>query len=123
MLAVIVDDNQDSRQLYEAWLGTVGINTKCFASGIDALKWLEIDGNSPDAIILDLSMPVLDGLTVAEEIRRNEQLHSKRNPVKLAFFTAKNIDDAILRVAERNQVDRIFHKPEDMEEIVDWLNG
>lgn len=37
-------------------------------NGKEALEWLQ-QGNLPDAIVTDLSMPVMDGLTLVRHIR------------------------------------------------------
>jgi CheY-like chemotaxis protein len=43
-------------------------------------------------------MPVLDGLRLAKEIRKNEELHPGKRPVQLVFATGHEIGDTIERV-------------------------
>jgi signal transduction histidine kinase/CheY-like chemotaxis protein/pSer/pThr/pTyr-binding forkhead associated (FHA) protein/HPt (histidine-containing phosphotransfer) domain-containing protein len=66
---LIVDDRAENRQwlihLTEAW----GMLPQATASGLEALKWLR-QGQSFELVILDLRIPEMDGLTLAEELRR-----------------------------------------------------
>jgi CheY-like chemotaxis protein len=121
---LLVDDNEDFKTIYEAAFRHHGIDLKVCLSGGEALKYLE-SCEACDAVILDLSMPIQDGLTIAEEIRFNESLHPEKKPVRLAFFTARNIDGAIRRIAERTNVERVFQKPIDpyvlISRIKEWL--
>jgi len=42
------------------------------SDGYEALAWL--DNHCPDGILLDIHLPELDGLTLAREIRNNQEL-------------------------------------------------
>lgn len=110
---LIVDDNADNRNLHMVALAQVGIEAAGCSSGGEALQLLESD-TEIKAVVLDLSMPVMDGLTVAEEIRRNESLHPDKEPVHLAFLTAKHVDEPVERVAERTHVEHIIKKDGDI---------
>ena len=120
---LIIDDNDANRDLHVFMLNEAGMETTGASSGGEALETLDKD-DSIDVVISDLGMPVLDGLTVAEEIRKNESLHPEKEPVKLAFLTGRDVDDAIERVAEREDVERIFKKTgEDfVENVKEWLD-
>lgn len=124
MKALLIDDDDSGRQMVKTLLQFEGIEVVAFDSGAEGLKYLETE--TPDCVLLDLSMPVLDGLTVAEEIRRNETVHGKA-PIPIAFLTAQNIDDAVLRIAEKTNVGRIFKKVVDIEklggELRQWLQS
>jgi CheY-like chemotaxis protein len=116
-----VDNDEDTSKMFEFIGRSEDIDTACFTSGTEALQYLE--NNKVDAVILDLAMPILDGLTVAEEIRRNEQNHPERKRVKIAFLTGAEIDSTVLRVANRVGVEKIFHKPCDMYATIQEIKG
>jgi DNA-binding response OmpR family regulator len=42
------------------------------SNGLEAVTWLE-EGNIPDAIVADYSMPVMDGLDFIKRVRANSQ--------------------------------------------------
>lgn len=121
---LIVDDNKDLRDIYDN-CSTDKVQLTTADSGFAALQLIE--KKSFDAVLLDLSMATLDGLTIAQEIRRNEQMHSKRKPLHLAFFTARTIDEEVTSVAEETNVEKIFLKPCDpfqlVEEVRIWLDN
>ena len=114
MKVLLVDDQPDTRKLTEVYFqNEPDVEFVSLASGAEALTYLSENDTDVDAVLLDLAMPTLDGLTIAEEIRRNENLHPRGKPVKLAFFTARSIDPPIERVKEQCNVERIFLKPVD----------
>lgn len=125
---VLVDDEETSLhlttwQLYEAGFAVAG-----FTTGAAALEFLK--NRAPGvvkAVLLDLSLPVLDGLTIAEQIRLNEKTF-RREPVPLAFYTAyaQTPGGATERVAQKCQVDHIWHKIDDTDQLPElvrqWIN-
>jgi PAS domain S-box-containing protein len=67
--ALVVDDNHTNRQILELQLQTWGMQPQCAASGREALEWIR-RGDRFDVAILDMQMPEMDGITLAEEIRK-----------------------------------------------------
>ena len=65
---LVVDDEPDIRATVSAMLEIEGYDVVEAANGADALHVLE-DG-TPDVILLDMRMPVLDGWGFAAELRR-----------------------------------------------------
>ena len=96
-----------------------------FPSGGEVLEYLDNNHGEVDSVILDLAMPVLDGLQVSEEIRRNEETWVKGTTVKIAFWTGSDIDPPVRRVANRVQVEKFFTKPVDIfdfvKEVKQWM--
>lgn len=60
---MIVEDNEDIREGVGDYLRTLGWEVLCAAHGREALKQLEELEVRPCLILLDLSMPVMDGPT------------------------------------------------------------
>jgi CheY-like chemotaxis protein len=121
---LLIDDNEESRDVFQAVLGSEGVSVTALATGAEALEWLT--DNKVKIIMLDLAMPVLDGFTMADEIRKNERVLT-RTPAILAFYTGQVIDDVIKYVAERNDVKQIFQKGDCWDAVVDrikyWLSN
>lgn len=65
---LIVDDNENDRILCEKEFSDEGYITHTVSSGLEALEFLD---NNPhlDLIILDIRMPLLDGIEVLKRIR------------------------------------------------------
>ena len=83
--ALVVDDHADSRQLVTAYLHEEGFETCEAANGAEALERLE--RFDADLIILDLMMPVMDGLSFLDALRRDARY--LRLPV--VVVTAKDL--------------------------------
>jgi CheY-like chemotaxis protein len=122
---LFVDDDKDVSELFKYIGNQERVWTITFVSGAEALLFLE--HNQVDVIVLDLMLPTLDGLTIAEEIRRNEENQPDRVPVQIVFLTGAEINDTVRRVADRTRVKRIFRKPTDLlrmvREIKTWFSG
>src|SRR4051812_41486751 len=65
---MVVDDNADVRLLVAQVLRSAGHSVIAADSGRAALALLA-SGRSPDALVLDVQMPELDGWDTLEEIR------------------------------------------------------
>src|SRR5688500_20023038 len=65
---LIVDDEPDIRATVSAMLEIEGYDVAEAANGADALQVFE--EQTPDVILLDMRMPVLDGWGFASELRR-----------------------------------------------------
>lgn len=72
----VIEDNPDNRLLVQAMLEDV-YEILEYESGVDAVQGLEND--KPDLILLDISLPEMDGTDVLAWIRGNEAL--KERPV------------------------------------------
>jgi CheY-like chemotaxis protein len=91
--------------------------------GLSALKFLHELNYDLDAIVMDLSMADMDGITLTRHIRQNENLRSKAHPIKIFWYTAwpfdpKNPNDPIVLGANELGVDKIYSKGCDMEQII-----
>jgi two-component system CAI-1 autoinducer sensor kinase/phosphatase CqsS len=122
---LVIDDDADVAELLKVIGRQAGVSVISFNVGTAALVFLE--QNDVDAVILDLQLPVLDGLTIAEQIRLNEENHPMRKKTEIIFLTGAIISDAISRIAKRTNVRRICQKPCDLIELVadiqSWAPG
>lgn len=72
---LIIDDEERIRELVQACLEDLGgWDTLTTASGEEGLKIAQLE--PVDAILLDLSMPEMDGLAVYEQLRANPTTQS-----------------------------------------------
>jgi CheY-like chemotaxis protein/nitrogen-specific signal transduction histidine kinase len=110
---LIVDDNATNCRILAAQMTKWGMVAKAGQAGEQALEWLR-SGERFDVAVLDMQMPHLDGIGLAEEIRRipglrmplvlltsmGEHIHPE-NPMKAGFVgvLTKPVKPAQLRAA------------------------
>ncbi|HVM39359.1 MAG TPA: response regulator transcription factor [Acidimicrobiia bacterium] len=71
MRVLVVDDDRGIRSSLDRALRSEGYEVVLAADGRAALAAVDApDGHPPDAVILDVMMPELDGLSVCRELRR-----------------------------------------------------
>jgi two-component system response regulator FixJ len=67
-IVYIVDDDRDVRSSTGFILGTMGMRTRPFASGLDFVD--SVDHLEPGCVLLDIRMPEMDGVEVLEELAK-----------------------------------------------------
>jgi CheY-like chemotaxis protein len=88
---LLVDDDPDDVELTRMMLGQarLTLDVSFSNSGAEALARLK-NGRGPDLILLDLNMPLMDGLDMLRALKRDPQLRSI--PVVI-LTTSQNPDD------------------------------
>jgi PAS domain S-box-containing protein len=66
---LIVDDEEMVRNVCSAMVRELGLDVMVAEDGLKALELLRKNGTSIDCVLLDLSMPKMDGFTVSREMR------------------------------------------------------
>ena len=87
--ALIVDDDQEARELMCDILTDEGIKCETAVDGKDALSYLKKASELPEIILLDLMMPVMDGF----ELLRQMQENTKWADIPVIIVTAKTIEE------------------------------
>lgn len=73
-LVLVVDDYQDAREMYAEYLEFSGFRTAEARNGAEALeKAFEL---TPDVILMDLSLPVMDGWEATRRLRADARTQS-----------------------------------------------
>jgi CheY-like chemotaxis protein len=65
---LVIEDNPDTREVLERVLAIRGYDVVTARDGVEALGYLRM-GGQPAAIILDLAMPHMDGITFSRALR------------------------------------------------------
>jgi DNA-binding response OmpR family regulator len=113
---VIIDDEKSFCELLSFVLKKEGFEIKCYNDPQEAL--LNIVSDKPDLIILDLAMPVLNGFSLLEHLKKDLQ---EINPKILIVTNLKYTDSGIPideNYAQSLGVDGLIHKTGDLYEMV-----
>ena len=111
---LVVDNEEADRELLVALLEPLGFELRTAASGHDALDLLAA-GLRPDAILMDLAMPGIDGWETIRRLRRMESMGAK-----VAVVSANAFDKALDNDADVRTEDFIL-KPVRHGELLGWL--
>lgn len=113
---LVVDDDPVNREILERRLARRGYEIVVASNGREALERIRAD--RPDAVVMDLSMPVLDGYATARAVRADEDRAVARTP--LIALTAHVLSDERQRAIEAG-FDEYESKPVDLERLVEKL--
>jgi CheY-like chemotaxis protein len=69
---LVIDDVEGNRKLMEKYLTKLGYSVETSENGEDGLN--KLSGAGFDMVLLDIAMPEMDGITVLEQIRQNNNL-------------------------------------------------
>ncbi|MCD2434739.1 response regulator transcription factor [Acidaminococcus sp. NSJ-142] len=105
---LIADDEAQIREILSLYFKKEGFKVIEAADGAEAL--VQVQAGKPDIILLDIMMPVLDGLEVCKQVR-------KISDVPIIMLTAKDSDDDRILGLEIGADDYIS-KPFNTREVV-----
>ncbi len=113
---LVADDNEINRNLAFRAVSREGGTTSLAADGRQALDFLQENPQGFDAILMDIQMPVMDGLTATRFLRRELGLTN----LPVIAFTAGVLHGERQRALDAG-VNDFLPKPMDLEEMVSLL--
>jgi CheY-like chemotaxis protein len=108
---LLIDDNAVTREKVSMLLAGAGYRVAAAANGAEAIQRLH-GCDRPDLILLDLSMPVMDGRGFRDRQRQDVRLASI--PV-LVYSAAEDADQTAAALGAAGCV----HKPTDIDALLD----
>lgn len=106
---LLAEDDKNLGNVLKAYLEAKGFNTTLCIDGKEALETFK--RNEFDFCILDIMMPVMDGFTLAKEIRKLD------THIPFLFLTAKSMQEDRIQGLELG-ADDYLTKPFSMEELL-----
>lgn len=88
MKILIVEDDEHARDVLESYLAAKGYTVTCAVDGLEALQHFK--SNPPDVVLLDITMPKLDGWDVLEVLRA-------KSTVPVIMVTARDTTDDVVK--------------------------
>jgi chemosensory pili system protein ChpA (sensor histidine kinase/response regulator) len=74
MLVLVVDDSRTQRLVATSRFDTLGVETVTAENGMVAMEFLNSTHRLPDVVLLDVEMPVKDGIQTLRDIRASSRL-------------------------------------------------
>jgi DNA-binding response OmpR family regulator len=117
---LVADDSLTIRKLAESLLKKQGYEVLCAEDGADALGMAKT--NKPDLIFWDDSLPILDGHSVCEELKGNEEL--KDTPL-IILLTKDQVqkEEELVRMGADSFMVKPFNPKDILEKVKEFLNG
>jgi signal transduction histidine kinase/CheY-like chemotaxis protein len=115
---LVVDDNPENLSVLQGYFDGTHHTLVTAAHGRQALDWLESHPPS-DAVLMDIRMPVMDGRTALEEIRRRNEL--KMLPVIAVTASSMAHEERDLRAAFDGYVRKPFSRAQLFAELSQFI--
>ncbi|MDP1913179.1 ATP-binding protein [Brevundimonas sp.] len=86
------DDHATNRKVIELILTGAGVQITCVENGVEAVDAFRV--GTFDLVLMDMQMPVLDGLSAIQQIRKMEQ-DEQRPPTLVMVLSANTLPDHV----------------------------
>ena len=113
---LLAEDGPDNRRLVGAFLDSLGLQWVAVENGALAVELLLAPGHGIDLVLMDVRMPVMDGVAAVETLR------ARGCSLPIIALTANVMQDDVLRY-EQAGFDRSIGKPIDFEVLAATLAG
>ncbi|OFZ20821.1 MAG: hypothetical protein A2X94_04695 [Bdellovibrionales bacterium GWB1_55_8] len=111
---LLVEDDRDILESMTELLDLEGFRTDTAGNGQDALSRLENFAELPDLILLDLMMPIMDGV----EFRLRQKAHPRLSSIPVIILSA---DGRAGNRLSREDSAPILRKPVDIQNLLDVI--
>lgn len=109
-LVFLVEDNIDNSDFVEKILQHYGYTVKTFVTGQDAINYCK-NNPPPLLILMDISLPDIDGLEVTQEIKKIESY--KNTPIIATTASATTeMQDKVVKAGCVNMLSKPFSSSE-----------
>ncbi len=114
---LVAEDNTNNQLLIELLLQNLGITTKIVNNGLEAFE--EFSNNDYDLILMDINMPIMDGITSMKKIKSLEKFKTKNIPIiALTANTIKGDKEKYINEG----MDNYLSKPIENEQLIKLLS-
>ncbi len=117
---LVAEDNAINQKIIMMMLETMGMKADCVANGQEAISALE--ANSYDLVLMDIQMPVKDGIMATREIRDSDEAFSKVPIVAVTANTSASTRKKCLEAGIDGFVEKPI-KPSDLIREIESVFG
>jgi len=119
MTILIVDDNQDNREVIKILLHEEGYSVLEAGNGAEALEQLNKRYQEIKLVISDILMPIMDGFQFCAKMRQE----AKFDKIPFVFFTATYTDARDEELGYKLGAFKFLHKPMHPDQILGEINA
>lgn len=119
-LILIVDDEPDVLAIYKTKLERNGFKVISAANGEEAV--ITATKEKPDLILMDMKMPVMDGVTAQQKIKNNPETKDLKVVFLTAFSDPMKIETDMALAKDAGAIDFI-KKGINLDEFVEKVRG
>ncbi|MGQ0430082.1 MAG: response regulator [Gammaproteobacteria bacterium] len=111
---LLVEDNPTNQRVAQIFLERVGCDVVTAADGVEAIA--KLDQGRADLVLMDVQMPVMDGLEATRRIRAAGRrvpivgLTANAMPEQVAECRNAGMDDVMAKPLERTRLDAVLEK-------------
>jgi CheY-like chemotaxis protein len=113
---LVADDHEDTRVILRHYFEAMGYAVLEAHDGEETLASMK--GSHPDAVVLDIQMPRLDGIQVLRAVRGNGALRD----IKILALSAHALSDEVRQIREAG-ADAYLAKPADPKAVLDAVRA
>jgi CheY-like chemotaxis protein len=114
MKILVAEDNSANRELIREILEVQGYEVLEAANGLEALE--QIEEQVPDLVLMDIQMPLLDGLEAVHKLRKTARF-SKLPVIALTAYAMSGDEEKALNAG----FDGYLSKPMDVKQLLAYL--
>ncbi|RDW83533.1 hybrid sensor histidine kinase/response regulator [Aspergillus mulundensis] len=114
---LLVEDNQVNLKVLEMAVKTAGLGYQTATNGLEALE--KFKKEQFDVVIMDVSMPVMDGLTATREMRKFERRNKRRRTTIIALTAV--LSASTQHEATVSGIDLFLTKPAPLKQLKEML--
>jgi CheY-like chemotaxis protein len=113
---LVADDHEDTRVILRHYFEAMGYNVLEAHDGEQTLASMK--GSHPDAVVLDIQMPRMDGIQVLRAVRGDGTLRD----IRILALSAHALSDEVRQIREAG-ADAYLAKPADPKAVLDAVRA
>ncbi|NNJ91123.1 MAG: PAS domain S-box protein, partial [Gammaproteobacteria bacterium] len=115
---LIAEDNEANRMVFGSYLSSAGIQHEFAKNGIEAIEVFK--KADFDIVLMDISMPLMDGISATHELRKLEKQDSPTPIIALTAHTMEEEIDRYLTEGMNDHLSKPCNKEDMLRCIVKW---
>jgi len=103
---LLVEDSDSDRFLFSRYLHQLGYECECFENGKELIE--KIDDYPSSLVLMDIELPVMNGIQTARHVRKHFNNHEKRF---ILIGLTSHVDPEVMNEIASSGFDNCLHKP------------